>query len=307
MQEQRAFSHMKQLHYRTLMDLRELILAGGPLGERRRLTEVQLFLEGSGASLGEVGTFTSPRQLIDRILRECNSPEIGPYENDLPTMERIILGLVDPREHRGNEQQQSNVLVAVNRALELEDLRVRLDDAGKPTMEYLQPPLTDEFQIHVSIDAEIRFPPSPKFSDATDSTELALDLKRRWVEAEICFSGGAYLASIVLLASILEGVLLSAVNNNPETANRSDSAPRKGGKVKPFREWRLTELLSVASDIGWLSRSWTAYANVLRDSRNYVHPYYKPQGNEWPDKKECRLASIVVEGLIEELLGSPRD
>jgi hypothetical protein len=70
----------------------------------------------------------------------------------------------------------------------------------------------------------------------------------------------------------LEGVLFSCAENYPKEFNRSISAPKKDGKVKAFHGWQLTELISVAIDIGMIEREARLNLQSLRDFRSYIHP-----------------------------------
>lgn len=59
---------------------------------------------------------------------------------------------------------------------------------------------------------------------------------------------GAYLATVLLLGSILEGVLMAVIRCHPEEANRSPRSPKAGGRVKPFRDWSPHECIEVACE-----------------------------------------------------------
>lgn len=104
-------------------------------------------------------------------------------------------------------------------------------------------------------------------------------------QAERCRDNGAYLAGCVMIGAAFEAVLLSFINCYPEEAYASKAAPRKHGKIKPFAEWSLRDLLAVAKERSWLPSGlspegdWDTlkaaigdYGEVLRHIRNLVHP-----------------------------------
>lgn len=101
---------------------------------------------------------------------------------------------------------------------------------------------------------------------------LVGNLSMRIAEAERCEGAGASLAATVLYGSILEGVLQGLAARHPKTANSSSVVPRgDGGKPKPFGDWKFSEWIAVAKDVGWIPQSVGGYADQLRSYRNLVH------------------------------------
>jgi hypothetical protein len=43
--------------------------------------------------------------------------------------------------------------------------------------------------------------------------------------------------------------------------------------AKPLNEWTLKNYIDVGHDLGWISVSAKDVGEVLRDYRNYIHPY----------------------------------
>ena len=97
-------------------------------------------------------------------------------------------------------------------------------------------------------------------------------IQDRVKEAQSCLSNGAHLSVIFLCGSVLEAVLLGAAQHDQERFNRSSKSPRQNGKVKRFQDWKLSEFIDVARDIGLLKPDVQKFSHGLRDFRNYIHP-----------------------------------
>jgi hypothetical protein len=143
--------------------------------------------------------------------------------------------------------------------------------------------------------------PLVDFSCIVSDTDLSTILNSRWIESNVTFYAQAFLSTIIMLGSILEGVLLHKVESHPEDANRSISAPKKDGKVLPFYEWTLENLISVSHDCGWIDKDIRDFSSALRDYRNLVHPSQQRKNNIFPDAGTCNVSREVVVAALEDL------
>jgi hypothetical protein len=79
------------------------------------------------------------------------------------------------------------------------------------------------------------------------------------------------------MGGLLEALLLARVNAEPNKAAvfTAKGAPKEKatGKALPLKEWMLRAYLDVAHELGWISQSAKDVGEVLRDYRNYIHPY----------------------------------
>ena len=129
-------------------------------------------------------------------------------------------------------------------------------------------------------------------------------LESRLNEAGRCLKGASPLATIFLCGSILEGALLGVALRNPQRFNQSKSAARdKNGKVKPFHDWTLGQFIDAACDIGVLKLDVKKFSHVLRDFRNYIHPYEQMSSGFSPDRHTARICLQVLNAAIAELGG----
>jgi hypothetical protein len=147
-------------------------------------------------------------------------------------------------------------------------------------------------------------PPSlPDFIRVVEDPNLARVLKRRWQEISRARRAKAYLAATILLGSILEGVLLAHVRQNPREANQATPAPRnRNDEVLPFSRWKLNDLIQVAFDCQWIGTPVKDFSLELRDYRNLIHPREQAQTGTYPDAHTCEIAQLVVEATIGDLL-----
>jgi hypothetical protein len=136
----------------------------------------------------------------------------------------------------------------------------------------------------------------PDFSTLVPDVALADILRRRWEEANRTFEAEAYLSTVILLGSILEGVLLSKVEQDRPTACRAGSCPKqKGGTVPlPIEDWKLQDLIEVAHECGWLRKDVKAFSHVLRDYRNFAHPNKERTEGITLDKNTAKITWEVV-------------
>ena len=141
----------------------------------------------------------------------------------------------------------------------------------------------------------------PNFASIVKDEELAALLESRWVECENSFRANAYLSSIILLGSILEGVLLHKIKNNPEEANRAMSAPKWKGKPKRFSEWKLNDMITVARELGWLDKDIYGASDALRKYRNLIHPREQMRSGIYPDEGTYSISKPVVLAALDDL------
>jgi hypothetical protein len=144
----------------------------------------------------------------------------------------------------------------------------------------------------------------PDFMRLVKDNTLAEILSFRWEEAQRCVRGGAHLSAVVMMGSILEGVLLHKVEQDPRTANQTKSCPKdRSGSPKAIHAWGLSVLIDVAHELGWLQGDVKRFSHALRESRNIVHPYVQRLQRDRPDNDTCSICWQVVRAAVADLLG----
>lgn len=129
-------------------------------------------------------------------------------------------------------------------------------------------------------------------------------IAHRLEETHKALEAGCPLAVIFLCGSILEGVLLGAAQQNPEKFNRAPGSPKTTqGKVKPFHEWTLAQLIDVAHQIGLLGLDVKKFSHELRDFRNFIHPYEQMASGFTPDRHTAKICFQVLKTALASIAG----
>jgi hypothetical protein len=143
----------------------------------------------------------------------------------------------------------------------------------------------------------------PDFVSLVKNSKLAQVLENLWEESNRTFRAEAYLSTIVLLGSILEGVLLAKVQENQKQAYKAQSTPKdQNGKTRSFTKWRLNDLIKVSCECGWLDKDVSDFSHTLRDYRNLIHPNKQAEDNLFPDSGTCKVAREVVAAAFDDLI-----
>lgn len=110
------------------------------------------------------------------------------------------------------------------------------------------------------------------------------------------------LSAIFLCGSSLEGILLGIAIKNPKSFNCANSAPKDStGKVKNFADWKLSELIDVTTQIGLINTDIKKFSHVLRDFRNFIHPYEQLANSFSPDINTAKICCQVLKATIVQL------
>ena len=216
--------------------------------------------------------------------------------NGANSLERLLLRLASPKENRGDANVTQKMLSRLNDILHVEGLEVELLGVA-PVLRERNPSVT------VPKSRESPVAVLPDFHRLVQDDSLARILSFRWQEAQRCVQAGAYLAAVVMMGSILEGILLHRFENDLEVANRASSSPKNQriGKPKPINEWSLSDLIDVAHEVGWLEGDVKRFSHALRESRNLVHPYVQRLHGDLPDEDTCSICWQVVQAAIRDL------
>ncbi len=116
----------------------------------------------------------------------------------------------------------------------------------------------------------------PSFAPLIPDLRMQAILESRWKECVACLAAQAPLSATVMMGGLLEAMLLARINREANQARvfQAKSAPvDKNGKTKPLTEWTLKNYIDVVHELGWISVSAMGVGQVLRDYRNYIHPF----------------------------------
>ena len=146
----------------------------------------------------------------------------------------------------------------------------------------------------------------PDFSTLIKDDKMRSILLNRWVECTKCIQADAPLSSLVMMGGILEAILLARINshsNKSEIIN-SKSAPidKKTSKVYPLQEWTLKNYIDVSHELSWITQSTKDIGEVLRDYRNYIHPYKELSHGIKISVQDAELFWQITKSIINQLL-----
>ena len=215
-------------------------------------------------------------------------------ENNLKA---VVLRLADPKEYRGNQLNFNQAISKLNEILMVEGLKAEIEGV-KPKLREINPQFVEEPEL-----PDLRPLPPPDFLNLKLETGFGEILADRWEEAQKCLNGEAYLASTILMGTLLEGMLLAVIRKFPEEANKCKSAPfdSVSNKIKYFANWSLSEMINVAYDAGWLDLDVKKFSHALREFRNLIHPYQQMIVKTFPDKDTCEISWLVVQAAANDL------
>mgnify|MGYP003289121244 CR=1 FL=1 len=174
------------------------------------------------------------------------------------------------------------------------------------TFKRLDQVIIDESPKHTEVLREDEF---LKLTFDIDIDILKLDanvskiIRSRLNEVDACIQSNAPLAAIFLIGSMLEGILLGIASSYPKNFNQASAAPkdRDTGKVRMFPDWSLNNFIDVAYEIGILKQDVKKFSHVLRDFRNYIHPYQQMSEQFEPDKQTAMICFQVLKAAIFQL------
>jgi hypothetical protein len=192
----------------------------------------------------------------------------------------------------------AKALRALNEILRLEGLEVYLEGAS-PKMRST----SVQFEADVDAEMELKPLPPPNFNRLNLEPGIADILLGRWREAEKCVNAKAWLAAIIIMGSLLEGLLLAVVVRRPGEANQSTCSPKDPdtGKVRRFQDWTLSDMINVAHDQRWVDLDVKKFSHALREFRNLVHPYQQMAQQVEPDEDTTQMCWLVVQAAVNDL------
>jgi hypothetical protein len=113
----------------------------------------------------------------------------------------------------------------------------------------------------------------------------------------------APLSTIFICGSVLEGIFLVIALLSPADFNRCTAAPidPNTGKVKQFFEWTLSNYIDVSFELGYIRNDTKKFSHVLRDFRNYIHPYQQLSERFSPDEHTAKICWHVLKAAIFQI------
>lgn len=221
----------------------------------------------------------------------------------LDDIEKVILRLIDIREYKADRTKLEMAAKVMNDILFMENMSVTFQGRD-PVLNPLKESSSPIVNIaNVATDSEEEF--LKKEFDENDITRLYLDgtiesiLKERISESRQCLQCKSPLSSVIMAGSTLEGILFGIAVKYPKEFQSAAASPKdKSGKVLPIPDWKLTGLIDVAHEIGVIGLDVKKFGHVLRDFRNYIHPYEQSVSRFSPDSHTAKICLQVLNASI---------
>jgi len=185
-------------------------------------------------------------------------------------LEKVLLRLASPQEYRGDAETTQAVVDYLNKSLLVEGLEIMLNG--------VVPSLRERAAAVAPPPPKFKREAPPDFMRLVSEPRLAQILTFRWEEAQRCVEAKAFLAGIVMMGSILEGVILHRTESCLEAANRACCVPKdRNGKVRPIHEWSLSQLTDIGKEhFSRKMRLREEHAqDILKDVLTPIHEYLK--------------------------------
>lgn len=133
--------------------------------------------------------------------------------------------------------------------------------------------------------------------------QVSAIIDARIIEVKKCLKSDAPLSVIFLCGSILEGLLLGIATSNSKQFNQCPVSPRDAvsGKTRQFHDWKLSEFIDVAHNLGILGLDVKKYGHNLRDFRNYIHPYQQMASGFCPDSHTAKICWQVLKAALHDV------
>ena len=147
----------------------------------------------------------------------------------------------------------------------------------------------------------------PNFAPLAVDPIMQIILERRWDEVQRCIAGKANLAATVMMGGLLESLLLARINSSPNkrAVFTATAAPRdKTAKTLSLPDWKLINMVDVAHELTWITKSAKDVGNVLRDFRNYIHPHKEYGDGVTILDEDARMFWEVTKSISRQVLNS---
>lgn len=147
----------------------------------------------------------------------------------------------------------------------------------------------------------------PDFAQLVKDQQMKTLLEKRWTECNLCVQAGAPLATIVMVGGFLEALLLGRIHReaNKAPVYTAAAAPRdSAGKTRILNEWTLQNYIDVAHELKWITVTTRDVGDILRDYRNYIHPYKELSKQVSLTSSDAALLWVIGKTIARQILSS---
>lgn len=229
--------------------------------------------------------------------------------NGAPELDQIIKDVFSPSNFIGEYDKLGKLLKEFNQYLAYDGWKLSVVGKNIEIHHVDGKIIEEEIEKHCSKNSssttEADFLSIEYSNVSTDELPITEQVKPilsvRLAEMKLCFESEAYLSTVIICGSLLEGILLGIASSFPKEFNQSKSAPKKDGKVLPFPNWTLSQFIDAAANIGLLQEDVKEFSHVLRDFRNYIHPYQQMSTKFLPNEHTAKICMQVLKAAIFQI------
>lgn len=146
----------------------------------------------------------------------------------------------------------------------------------------------------------------PNFSNVVADPEMQKILALRWEECIKCVECDAPLAAVVMMGGLLETLFLTRINklSNQAPVFTAKVAPKnfKTGQTLPLNEWTLRNYIDVAHELRWITQTEKDLGVVLRDYRNFIHPFKQKSYGIFLNQSDARILWELCKSISKQLI-----
>lgn len=221
----------------------------------------------------------------------------------LHTRRPVLVAVLTDASLKEVDSVYRDLLAATNRGTS----RTRYLDVLK-TLKRVLGNLHADRAIELSVVEEPRAAPDtpPSFSAIATDPEMQQLLTNRWSECVGCVQHNLPLAATVMMGGLLEALLISRINRLADQSPvfKAKSAPKEKstGTALKLREWTLSNYIDVAHELGWISDTYKDVGEILRDYRNYIHPYKEYQHKKVLMADDSKMLWDIAKTLVQQVL-----
>ena len=147
---------------------------------------------------------------------------------------------------------------------------------------------------------------APSFTSIAADAEMQQLLTNRWNECVGCVTHNLPLAATVMMGGLLEALLVARINrlSDQSVVFKAKAAPKEKstGAVLRLREWTLSSYIDVAHELGWISDTYKDVGAILRDYRNYIHPYKEYQHKKTITPDDSKMLWEIGKTIVRQVL-----